>query len=162
DGARDPGRAAAPGHRTPAAVPVGGADHVVAVAQRHDGGAAVVWGAAAVDAEAVVQVAHLIAGVAADEAVAGVGGARDAGRAAPPVTRPRAPVPVCAAVHVVPVAQGDDADLVPRAHLIAGVAADEALAGVDGAGDPGRAAAPGRRTTAAVPVPAADYVVAVA
>src|SRR5205807_2537408 len=98
-------RAAAPGRRAPGAVPLGAADHVVAVAQGND-----------------AAVAHLIAGVGTDEAVGGVDDAHDAGGAAAPGRRPSGAVPLGAADHVVAVAQGNDAAV---AHLIAGVGADE-------------------------------------
>src|SRR5262249_38756186 len=134
------------------AVPVVALDHVVAVAQGRD-----------VLARGVAH-AHLVAGVAADEAVGGGDGAGDAGRAAAPRRRATAAVPVVAADDVVAVAQGCDAAVIipVPAHLVAGVAADEAVGGGDGAGDAGRAAAPRRRPTAAVPRGADDHVVAVA
>src|SRR5712692_6392533 len=114
---------------------------------------------------------HAIPGVTADEAVAGIDGAADPGRAAPPRHRPATAVPISAGDHVVAVAQGGDAgaQVIIRgdgAHVIIRVAADEAIAGIDGAADARAAIPPSHRPAtirkSAVPARAYDHVVAVA
>src|SRR5439155_19060126 len=124
------------------AVPVRTLDHVIAVAQGSD----------------AVR-AHLIIGIAADQAI-GVGdGAADPSAAVAPRDRPADVVPALTFDHVVAVAQRGDA---VESHLIISVAADEAIGVRDGAAHPGAATAPGHRPAPAVPIDTSDYIVAVA
>src|SRR5207248_1622472 len=130
------GRAAHPGHRTAAAIPVRASNHVVAIA---------------------------IAGVAADEAI-GIRDAATGPRAAvAPGHRPTIAVPVRALNQVVAVAQRDDDGVAAIVtDLILGIAADKAIGVGDDAADPCIAAAPGYRPTLAVPIRTNDHIVAVA
>src|SRR2546425_693939 len=112
--AADPRAAIGPGHRSVIAVPIRTSDHVIAVVQ-------------GVDARKKVKgsneaVAHLIIGLAPDEA-SGVGdGAADPRAAVPPGYRSALAVPEQSRNHVIPIVQGGDA---VEAHLIIGVAANE-------------------------------------
>src|SRR5262249_35082249 len=99
DKAADPFRAAAPRRRPVETVPVRAGDPIVAVGQARDAAGA-----------------HVIVGVAADQAVGGGDRAGDPGRAAAPGRGPAAAVPIPAADHVVAVGQRRDA----YAHPIAG------------------------------------------
>src|SRR5439155_12912914 len=142
DDALDALRAAAPRHRPATVVPKQALDHVVAVTQRGDQGA------------------RQLVAARADETIASGDDTTDPGRAAGPGHRPATAVPKWALDHVVATAQGDDAE-VPAAHLIAGVAADEAVRLGDGALDALRAAPPRHRPAATVPNNVSDHVVAV-
>src|SRR5207237_1417946 len=129
DSAADSIRAAPPGHRPAAAVPARAADYEVAVGQGGD------------------VPAHAIIGGAADQAVVGINCSADPGHAAAPRCRPAVAVPARAGDHVVAIAQDDD---VP-AHLIISIAADQAVAGIDGAANPTRTAAPSHCSAPIVP-----------
>src|SRR5262249_31690724 len=133
-----------PGYGPEPEVPERAVDHVVAVAQGDDVQRA--------------HTSHLVIGVGADEAVGGIDDAGYPSRAIAPGRGLALAVPVGALDHVVAVAQGGDV----AAHLVIGVAAHEAVAGVHDTGHRGRAAAPGRRPALAVPERAAHHVVAVA
>ncbi len=122
------------------AVPIRAGDHVVAVGQGGDG------------------IADEVPGVGADEAVAGIDRAREAGRPVGSRHRPALTVP-WAADDVVAVGQGGDA--VKETHHVARVVADEAVGGIDGTADAGGAVPPCRRPTALVPVRTEHDVVAV-
>src|SRR5262249_3503456 len=129
DDTTDPGRAASPGHRPTTAVPGRTSDHIVAVAQ---GGHV----RPALNIRAADKVATpFIPRVAADEAVAGIGGAADPSGAAPPRHRPAIVVPLRADDNVVAVGQYDDAEKRNTAQAagdeILGVTADEAIASID-------------------------------
>src|SRR5262249_36756038 len=126
-----------------AAVPERAADHIVAVAQGRDAAA------------------YSVAGIAADEAAASISGAGDAGDAIPPSRRSAIAVPEGAGHRVVGVAQGRDVEAQPT-DLVTRVAADEAVAGVHGPSDADSAVPPRHRPACAVPVRAADHIVAVA
>src|SRR5439155_1574197 len=131
DGAADPGRATPPRGRPAPEVPLRAADHVIAIAQGGD-----------------TIVAHQIPEASADEAVSGIDGAADPGRAAPPRHCPARAVPARAPDHALSLAH---ANVAFGAYPITGVSADEAVAGIDGAADPGRAAPPRRCSARAVP-----------
>src|SRR5947199_80378 len=116
-------RAIAPGDRACVAVPVIATDDIVAVGKRH-----------------CAAVAHLIIGLAADQRVGGRDGARYARGLVAPGGGAAVAVPVTAADDIVAVGECRNAE---AAHQIPRVRTDQGVGGVDRAGDPGGAVAPG-------------------
>src|SRR5262249_13841561 len=136
--ARDSGAAVAPGCRPVIIVPGLAFDDVVTVAEGNDVFADVI-------------------GLAATDKTIGVGNnAPDAGAAAPRGGCPTVGVPERAFYQVVSVAQGhvaadnENVVRVPAAHIVPGVATNEAIRVGNGAADSRRAAAPGDRPAVAV------------
>src|SRR5207237_566645 len=108
---------------------------------------------------------HIIIGIAADEAIGGGNGAAEARAPVAPGHGAAIAVPGRTGNHVIAVAQGCDADHkktgIVAAHIIIGIAADEAIRGGDGTTNSRATVAPGCRPALAVPLGTIDHVVAV-